>query len=227
MYQGHNTYQWPVCIRHIPSPLSEAELLHNNGMIITSRLAQVIKEARHADTLKTSILKQTGWTFRKFSKVYFTAHKLAFTSHNRIYRISVCKLNHGLYQTKLKDHQYYGASPTCTCCQLVNESLNHMLSCPSMETEEHRQSAMKILEDALGKIGTPPAITFSIIYGIMCWTNSQGQHRQQICAPNRGSIMAKDVLLTQALKEQTVYVAWDQFLRGWVSLMWGILCLQI
>ncbi len=216
----HNTYQRQAGIKFFPSPLSEVKLLHN-GMPITSRYAQVIKDARHTDALKSSIFKQTGWTPHAFSKVDFTAHKAAFVSHNRTFRICVCKLIHGLYQTKLKDHQFYGTSPTCPCCQSVDESLHHMLSCPSDAATEHRHCAMLTLKEALGKIGTPPNITYSITYGILCWTNSQDRPNQQIRAPTRGSVMVADVLLTQAFTEQTIDIGWDQFLRGRVSLMWS------
>jgi hypothetical protein len=112
----YNTFQRPLTgVTPSPSPISEVELLHN-GMIITSRLHHIIKEARHDGALKACVLKQTGWNNNTFQKVDFTAHKQAFNSHSRIHRISVSKLIHGLYQTKLKDHQFYGTSPTCPCC---------------------------------------------------------------------------------------------------------------
>lgn len=217
----HNSVQRPINgTISIPSPISEVELLQK-GMIITSRLPYLIKEARHTDALKACVLKQTGWNNNIFQKVDFLAHKLAFTSHNRIHRISISKLIHGLYQTKLKDHQFYGTSPLCPCCHSVNESLNHMLSCPSKEVTEHRETALQTLEDGLYKIGTPHGIIHSIVHGILTWTISQNNHNQQIRAPTTGSIKTSDVLLTQAFTEQTVDVGWDQFLRGRVSFMWG------
>jgi hypothetical protein len=216
----YNSFQRPINgTMSIPSPISKVELLHR-GMIITSRLPYLIKEARHTDALKACVLKQTGWNDNIFQKVDFLAHKQAFTSHNRIHRISVSKLIHGLYQTKLQDHQFYGTSPICPCCHSVNESLNH-ISCPSKEVTEHRETAIQTLEEGLYKIGTPHGIIHSIVHGILTWTISQSSHNQQIRAPTRGSIKTSDVLLTQAFTEQTIDVGWDQFLRGRVSFMWG------
>jgi hypothetical protein len=225
----YNTFQRPITgITPIPSPISEVELLHN-GMIITSWLSYIIKEARHAGALKACVLKHTGWNNNTFQKVDFTAHKQAFTSHNRIHRISVSKLIHGLYQTKLKDHQFYGTSPTYPCCHSVNESLNHMFSCPSKEMTENRQTAIQTLEEGLDKIGTPHSIIHSIIHGISTWTTSQSSHNQQIRASTRRSIKTPDVLLTQAFTEQTIDVGWDQFLEGAGQhhVGQGLLCIQV
>jgi hypothetical protein len=217
----YNTFQRPLTgVTPIPSPISEVELLHN-GMIITSRLHHIIKEAHHAGALKACVLKQAGWDNNTFQKVDFTAHKQAFNSHSRIHRISVSKLIHGLYQTKLKDNQFYGTSPTCPCCHLVKESLNHMFSCTSKEVTEHRQLTLQSIEEALDKISTPNSNIRYIVHGISTWTNSQGSHNLQIRAPTRGSIKTPDVMLTQAFTEQTIDVGWDQFLRGRVSIMWG------
>jgi hypothetical protein len=132
MYHCHTSTMLPV-----PSPLSEIELLHG-GAIITSRMTQVIKEARHADNLCTAILDQTGWTQRTLELVDFECHKQAYNSHSRPHRVSICILIHGLYQTKLRDHRFYGTHPTCPCYQAAEESLCHG-DLPSRNWAHHLQ----------------------------------------------------------------------------------------
>jgi hypothetical protein len=120
---NYNTYHRKSNITlPIPSPLSEVELLQG-GAIITSRLPHVIKEAHHADNLRAAILEHTGWMQSTLDLVDFEAHKQAYKSHGRTHRISICKLIHGLYQTKERDYQFYGTPPTCPCCQNAGESL--------------------------------------------------------------------------------------------------------
>jgi hypothetical protein len=98
-------------------------------------------------------------------------------------------------------------------------NLNHVFSCLSKEVVEHRHCTLQNLEKALDKIGTPQSITHSIVHSISTWTDSQSTDSQQIHAPNRGSVVMIDVLLTQAFTEQTTDVGWDHFLWGQVSIM--------
>lgn len=57
----YNTIYWPTSnMPPIFSSLSEIETMQGN-VIITSRLPHVLKEAWHADVLKTTIIKQTVW----------------------------------------------------------------------------------------------------------------------------------------------------------------------
>ncbi len=79
---------------------------------------------------------------------------------------------------------------------------------------DHRLGALQSLTSAIEKMGTPPAITQSIIHGIKCWTTSQSDTGTSIRAPTRGSVRAADVILTQAFVEQTNTIGWEQFLRG-------------
>lgn len=108
------------------SPMSEVELLSNNS-VITSRLPQLVKAAQHTNAIIDNILKQTGWSLGTFNKVNWEAHKLAITKHNRIHHISIIKLIQGLYQTKYKDHKYYGTPATCPCCQLHTETMKPLI----------------------------------------------------------------------------------------------------
>jgi hypothetical protein len=186
-----------------------------------SRLPQVIKEARHTSNLKSSILKQTGWAPRTLELVDFEAHKQAYHSHNRVHRISISKQIHGLYQTRKRDNQFYGSAPACPCCQVGDETLNHVFSCMSPDALDHRQRALKELQLALETTGIPAMVTQSIIYGIERWTASQHDSNISIRAPSRGSMVASRLLLTQAFTEQSSTIGWDQFLRGRVSLHWG------
>lgn len=100
-------------------------------------------------------------------------------------------------------------------------NLNHVFSCLSKEVVEHRHCTLQNLEKALDKIDTPQSITHSIVHSISTWTDSQSIDSQQIHAPNRGSVVTIDVLLTQAFTEQTTDVGCGHFLWGQVSIMLG------
>jgi hypothetical protein len=136
------------------SPLSEVELISQNS-IITSRLRQLVRAALHNDDLIAYILKQTGWTHNTFHKVYWEVHKQAFMKHNRVHRISIAKLIHGLYQTRSRDHKYYGALAACPCCKLQPETLTHLFTCPLPESSQHWQEALLIMRKSLVSLQNP------------------------------------------------------------------------
>ncbi len=160
------------------------------------------------------------WDPPSFEKVDWNAHKLAFKKHNRIHRISICKLIHGLYHTRHQDNKFYGTTDSCPCCSSASETLDHALNCPAPLVKEQRQNALSQLITNLDNLRTPQEIVAAIEHGLLAWASSHVNPDYAIRAPTRGSVKPTDIILTQAFHEQTS-LGWNQFLRGRISKKWG------
>ncbi len=96
-----NSKRRPPATSNVYSPLSEAKILLDSAPI-TSQLRKIILAISHAPDLQQHIIKSSNWEERTFQLVDWRAHKKAFNKYNRVQRIKITKLAHGLYQTKAR-----------------------------------------------------------------------------------------------------------------------------
>jgi hypothetical protein len=64
----------------------------------------------------------------------------------------IAKFIHKLVNT---NHQFYGKSPLCPCCESQDETLQHILSCTSLGPADTRKHALLTLQTDLAAIDTP------------------------------------------------------------------------
>ncbi len=57
-------------------------------------------------------------------------------------QIMVVKLIHYIVNTNKQNHQFYGKSQLCPCCQISEETLPHLLSCESPGSAQHCTKAL-------------------------------------------------------------------------------------
>ncbi len=86
----------------------------------------------------------------------------------------------------------------CDCCNSQTETLAHVFSCPSPETEEHQEKALQALKAELQKLRMPDKLVAAISHDIDSWTTSQHTPEHHIQAQTRGSLAPSDIILTQA-----------------------------
>ncbi len=94
------------------------------------------------------------------------AHEAAFLKLPRHARIATSKLIHKLANTNVQNQLYYGKSPLCPSCQLVDETWEHVLSCPSELTIANRSEALATLIKTLQTNNTPTQIIEAVSHGI-------------------------------------------------------------
>ncbi len=179
-------------------PLSEAELLHDSKPI-TCQLHKIILTASHAPDLKSLITKSAKWDDKAFQLVDWDAHKRAISKYSRVQRISICKLAHGLYQTKSRDNKSYGTPETCSCCQKHDETLSHLFACASDPKQE--EVFTKFIQN-ISKYTPEPSLEI-LQHGITAWEASVLHNAGEPKALFRRSINPAHFRLVQAFNDQT------------------------
>jgi hypothetical protein len=114
--------------------------------------------------------------------------------------------------TNSQNKRFYGQPGICPCCNLLEESFSHMLSCSSDSSNTHREIELENLQNNLMKQGTPQNITATIIHGIANWILKKSAFNIKQTSPTFGSVLAVDAAITQAYYEQTMLLGWDNVL---------------
>lgn len=200
-------------------PNYRVRLLYDDS-VITSNLYSILSTSLHQDSLKAYIIRKTGWAPTTFDLVNWTAHGRAFNRLPQNQQISTAKLIHNLANTNRQNHLFYNKPNTCPCCNVHEETFQHVLRCSAASVSSHRDSAIQELTSSLNKFNTPPNVTDAILHGIKSWLELDLDDTRHIRAPTVGSLKAADVILTAAFHEQFSTIGWYQFLLGRLSKKW-------
>jgi hypothetical protein len=146
---------------------------------------------------------------------------MAIKCLTRSQQITVAKLIHNLANTNVQNHRYYNKSPKCPCCTIVDETLDHVLSCTSAAATEHRKKALHELQQDLQLINTPIEVRDAISHGISLWLIRQTEPNSNVRALTAGSHKGTDMLLTMAFNEQFHTIGWHNMFHGRLSKKWG------
>ncbi len=152
-------------------PSYEVSILFDN-CTLTSKLPSTLREQLYTTPLINTICKTENWSIDTFQKVNWTSYGSAFSSQPWCHRISITKLKHKSLNSNYQNKKYYGKSDTCPCCSLSPEAFNHLLSCPSEITHDHRSTQLENLEMKLQK-KTPQPILSALLHGITTWIDQQ------------------------------------------------------
>jgi hypothetical protein len=212
-FRPHSTPVAPPCYK--------VRLLYDNS-VITSKLYTFLSHGLHCDTIKKHILKKTGWSSYIFSLVHWDAHECAFKRLTLSQKCITAKLVHGLANTNRQNQVFYNASPTCPCCQEVDESFEYVLVCGSSDSSSHRNQSLQDLTNELKKINTPEKVLEAILVGMEAWITSSLDPSVRVRAPTAGSLRGGDMLLTTAFMEQHHSIGWYQFALGRISSKWEV-----
>jgi hypothetical protein len=147
-------------------------------------------------------MKKSGWASYIFSLLQWDAHERAFKCLTFSQNCITAKLVHGLANTNRQHHVFYNTSPTCPCCQEVDESFEHVLFCGSSDSCSHRNLALQELTTGLKKINTPEQVPEAIGVGMTAWITSFSDPSVRVHAPTAGSLWGGVMLLTTAFMEQ-------------------------
>jgi hypothetical protein len=139
----------------IPCPGYQVRLVKHQCVII-SKYYSVIAQEHHNQQLCEYILKKTKWSSTEFNLVNWIAHESAFKRLTLHQQISTAKLIHKLVNTNRQNFLYYNKSPLCPGCNMVEETLEHVLGCSAPQTEEFRTIQLEDLKLGLNNIQTPP-----------------------------------------------------------------------
>jgi hypothetical protein len=207
--------------KRLPTALPNYRVrLFYDDSVITSNLYSIPSTSLHQDSLKAYIIKKTGWAPATFDLVNWTAHGRAFNRLPQNQQISTAKLIHNLANTNHQSHVFYNKPNTCPCCNVHEETFQHVLRCSAAYVCSHRDSAIQELTSSLNKCNTPPNVTNAILHGIKSWLELDLDDTRPIRAPTVGSLKAADVILTAAFHEQFNTIGWYQFLLGRLSKKW-------
>jgi hypothetical protein len=155
-----------------PAPAYAIQLIYDNSLI-TTKLYKTMASELHRKRIVDRIKQKSQWDDTTFRQVNWDAHETAFTRLSRSQQVMVAKLQHNLVNTNSQNAHFYGKSSMCPCCLLYDETLDHVLSCSSEGSTEHRQKAMSLLEADLVSIKTPVEVISAILHGITMWVRLQ------------------------------------------------------
>jgi hypothetical protein len=127
----------------LASPSYRIHLLYNNSNI-ASKLYKILHTVHHSEAITNHILKKTIWTTQVFDLVDWDAHERSFKRLTRNQQITTSKIIHQLLMnTNRQNKLYYGSSNLCPCCQLAEETFQHVLHCPAPSSSTHCSKAFK------------------------------------------------------------------------------------
>lgn len=173
----------------------------------------------YSKPLRDNIVKKEHWELNTFDKVDWKAYGRTFRKMSRTRQITWAKLSHRLLQTNSQNARFYGAEPSCPCCNKVEETYSHMLTCGSEVMTAERDRLLEVYCEVLADIGTPPKITSMLLQGLQSWCRTQQENLVVQVMGEQGTLV--DKACWEAYFEQTYVIGWEQFLRGRVSKQWG------
>lgn len=193
-------------------------LVYNNSTI-TSKLYKILHAAHHSKVITNHILKKTTWTPQVFDLVDWDAHERSFKHLTRNQQITTIKIIHQLMNKNWQNKLYYGSSDFCPCCQLAEETFQHVLRCPAPSFSTHCSKAFNHLIVSLTAAGTPAPTLAAITHGTSHWNSSSDT--TTVRELTAGSLHAGNTLLTTAFNEQYHRIGWYHLLLGHLSNKWG------
>ncbi len=127
----------------MPCPLSGYAIrLVYDSSTITDKLYRTMSSALHRQKFISYLKQKHNWTDYIFQSINWDAHDRAFKSHTKNSQIMIAKIIHKLVNTNYQNHKFYGTSPLSPSCQESDETLTHILSCPSQGPTDTRRSAL-------------------------------------------------------------------------------------
>ena len=123
----------------------------------------------YVDDLKQKLLKDNLWMDKIFDTINREAYHGALRTLPCAHQISIAKLSHQLWQTKVRNHRFYQQSDKCPLCQTVSETWTHVLSCDHLVAQEQRRATLSTLVTALKDKNTPPQVVESMVSGLSQW----------------------------------------------------------
>jgi hypothetical protein len=179
--------------------------------VIASRLSTLIVTSMYNPVLVTHVMRKAGWDQYVFNLVLWDAHERAFRRLPIYSQYSMAKLAHSLINTNWQNWLYYGQVPNCPICNMEEEKVQHVMSCPHQSVVLQCKIGLDKLQAGLVAIGTPQPVTEAIRYGIEQWSLALDQMSRR--APTAGSLYGPDAVLTSAY--------WEQHRIGWFNLCLG------
>jgi len=164
-------------------------------------------------------MRKAGWDRRVFNLVHWDAHEKSFKRLPRYSRHSPSKILHGLVNTKRQNHLFYETSPLCPICQLAEETMQHLFSCPHSSAVAHRNQCLDKLYHTLTTAQTPEPLLDSLRYGFQTWFSNTPS--TLVRAPTAGSLWGPDAVLATAFHEQYHTLGWYHLCLGRVSRKWS------
>jgi hypothetical protein len=161
---------------------------------------QIIHQTLHRGPLQQKLQRDNQWTEQQFNLVDWKAYHRAILKHPRSHRISLTKLSHGLWNTNMQNHQFYGEIPSCPACKQHPEDFTHVLTCQQPEAVEARTAAMTVFHNTMKKV-TPSSLFDSLLSGINQWLASPSL--SQYLPPTAGSLLPQLQGLTAAFQAQS------------------------
>lgn len=200
------------------SPSSQSAI-YREGLFIVGEYRSIVRYDLYAAALQDIIAKKEKWSPRVFSLIHWEAFEKAFRKVGRARQISYYKLSNKLLQTNSRNFLYYGTNKNCPCCNVHEETMAHVVACPSSLTIEAKETLLETYSESLENVGTPTPVLHLFIHGIQTWCRLQQGYMSRQLAPTTHDITKSH--LTLAYTEQSSPIGWEAFLRGRVSKNWG------
>jgi len=193
------------------SPPNDAVTLYYQGKLLVSRVVPTLCFSLYSEALKKTVCKQERWTEVQFDSVDWPALEQALLSTWSCKRISYTKLSNKLFNTNAQNKKFYGESDLCPCCQLLSETIQHMLTCQAPDVVQFHTQQQGILWTNLALINTPSSLTDIIKLGVNFQdTPSTSPHSTP-----------QETDLSAAFNSQLT-LGWEAFLRGRISKQWQV-----
>jgi hypothetical protein len=111
---------------------------------------------------------------------------------------------------------YCHASPICPCCQEVEESFEHLLTCHSDSSSTQWEQSLQALLKGLKLKNTPATVIEAIVAGTKAWIASSDNTNGRVHAPMASSSNSGDILFTTAFIKNNI-IALGGITSPWVG----------
>ena len=146
-------------------PTSQIHLYNSQQQIILKRWAVALRQSFYRTEYESWLMKQFAWDHNTLQDVDFVGlHTSIRFLPTPLYRFVSKWINQSI-PTRRRVHRYEPQiPPTCKSCPSVEESDNHLLSCPSEQRRQACAAAYDHIQRRLTQLHTEPTIHCTILY---------------------------------------------------------------
>ena len=200
-------------VQYIPMPHNRVNFTIND-YYVNANVCKVAKKCYSSINARRFLQAKYNWDDITTDNIWWNVHAKSLQKLELHNRIRINKFIHNHCSTNSRDHLHYKHKlEVCNMCSHSEETENHILQCPTYPRRKMRKLWIKEILDIDKKI-IPLNIRKAISLGIKGWLEKSPINDEMI-----DSFSNK---IQQAFRHQS-RIGWDHFVRGRLSITWGIL----
>ena len=119
----------------------EAASLFIQGSKVTSDMKNQLTSQMHDNNLRSFLIQKESWSSQTFDAIDWHSSERALRRLSKNRQMNVVKLCHNYWHTGSRHVRFYGGERPCCFCQDTKEDWRHILNCPSLDANYHRDAS--------------------------------------------------------------------------------------